>query len=152
MNKLPSFSLKDSQGNIHSNQDCQGCYTLLYFYPKDDTTGCTKQACLYRDLKVELLEKGIKIIGVNPAPSHQKFETKYELNFPILCDDQLDLCKKMEVWKEKSMYGRKYMGVERSCFLINPDGIIVWEKRNVSLAGHQEELLKVVETFLIHNN
>ena len=116
--------------------------TMLYFYPKDNTSGCTKEACDFRDNMNRLLAY-TNVIGVSPdsIASHQKFQQKQGLNFMLVADVNHELAQKYGVWKEKSMYGRKYMGIERSTFVLNEKGEIVKEWRKVKVAGHVEEVL-----------
>lgn len=123
--------------------------TILYFYPKDNTSGCTREACDFRDSMNRLLTYA-NVIGVSPdsISSHQKFQQKQNLNFVLVADINHELAQKYDVWKEKSMYGRKYMGIERSTFIINKKGEIVKEWRKVKVAGHIEEVLN----FLKENN
>ncbi len=116
---------------------------VLYFYPKDNTSGCTQEACDFRDNMNRLTSKAT-IIGVSPdsIKSHQKFKEKQDLNFILLSDTEHKLAEAFEVWKEKSMYGRKYMGIERSTFIISADGEIEKEWRKVKVKGHVDEILK----------
>ena len=116
---------------------------VLYFYPKDNTSGCTQEACDFRDNMNRLTSKAT-IIGVSPdsIKSHQKFKEKQDLNFILLSDTEHKLAEAFEVWKEKSMYGRKYMGIERSTFIISADGEIEKEWRKVKVKGHVDERLK----------
>lgn len=126
--------------------DFRGRSLVLYFYPKDDTPGCTKEACDFRDLSAEFEAKGAAIVGVSPDPAkkHGKFIEKFALPFPLLADTEKAACEAYGVWVEKSMYGRKYMGVERTTFLIDGDGIIrqVWPK--VKVTGHAAEILEQI--------
>jgi peroxiredoxin Q/BCP len=121
---------------------------ILYFYPKDDTPGCTKEACDFRDLSAEFGEKNAVILGVSPddEKKHLKFIQKYGLPFPLLADADTAVCQAYGVWVEKSMYGRKYMGVERTTFLIDGNGVIqrVWPK--VSVTGHAAEILSALDS------
>ena len=118
---------------------------VLYFYPKDNTSGCTQEACDFRDNMNRLTSKAT-IIGVSPdsIKSHQKFKEKQNLNFILLSDTEHKLAEAFEVWKEKSMYGRKYMGIERSTFIISADGEIEKEWRKVKVKGHVDEILKLL--------
>ena len=119
--KAPDFSLLNDEGQKFSIKDLKGKKVILYFYPKDDTSGCTKEACDFRDSIKVFEKKNAVIIGISKdsVKSHQKFKSKYKLPFTLLSDENLDVLKKYDVWKEKSMYGRKYMGVERTTFIID---------------------------------
>lgn len=133
---------KDGTATKFSEKDLSGTQTVLYFYPKDNTSGCTKEACDFRDNMNRLLPYA-KVIGVSPdsVASHQKFQQKQNLNFMLVADVNHELAVKYGVWKEKSMYGRKYMGIERSTFLLNAKGQIEKEWRKVKVAGHVDEVL-----------
>lgn len=150
--KAPAFTLCDQDGKKHSLKDYAGKSVVLYFYPKDDTSGCTKEACEFRDLKAKFARAKAVILGVSPddEKSHRKFIDKHELNFTLLADPKgadgdPKVCLKYGVWQEKSMYGRKYMGVVRTTYLIGPDGKIArrWDK--VKVADHAEEVLEAVK-------
>jgi len=119
---------------------------VLYFYPKDNTSGCTKEACDFRDNMSRLLPYA-NVIGVSPdsIASHQKFQQKQSLNFTLLADVEHKLAEKYGVWKEKSMYGRKYMGIERSTFVLNAQGKIIKEWRKVKVSGHVDEVLAFLQ-------
>lgn len=133
---------KDGKQVEFNPDDWRGKRTVLYFYPKDNTSGCTKEACDFRDNMSRLLPYAA-VIGVSPdsIASHQKFQQKQNLNFTLVADTEHLLALKYEVWKEKSLYGRKYMGIERSTFVIAPDGTIEKEWRKVKVAGHVDEVL-----------
>ena len=142
---FPEFSLPDQNGELHTRASMKGSPTILYFYPKDDTSGCTTESCEFRDLMPKF--EGAKVFGVSPdgAKSHLKFIKKYDLNFPLLSDEEKTLLEKLGIWVEKSMYGRKYMGVQRTTVLLDSDGKVVkvWEK--VSPAGHAAEVLAALQ-------
>lgn len=142
----PDFSAADEQGKTHSLKDYKGRTVVLYFYPKDNTSGCTTESCGFRDSFAAYRTKKAVVLGVSPdsAKSHQNFKQKYELPFPLLVDEGKTLCQAYGVWKEKSMYGRKYMGVERSTFVIGPDGRIKAAWRKVSVPGHVDEVLQAI--------
>jgi thioredoxin-dependent peroxiredoxin len=125
--KAPNFSLTSDDGKKVSLADFKGKYLVLYFYPKDLTSGCTTQACDFRDNLAGLKKLSASVVGVSkdPIEQHQKFRDKYDLNFPLLADDAGKACEAYGVWKEKSMYGRKYMGIERTTFIIGPDSKIL---------------------------
>jgi thioredoxin-dependent peroxiredoxin len=128
----PDFSGRTQDGSTLSLQDFRGRYVALYFYPKDDTPGCTKQACAFRDAFAELKEKQVVVIGVSadPADSHLQFATKFSLPFPLLADEDRRIVTAYGVWREKNLYGKISMGIERSCFLIGPGGTLlkIWRK------------------------
>ena len=137
---FPDFSLPDQDGKIVTNQDLKGTKTVIYFYPKDDTPGCTVEACNFRDLSPSY--SGARVIGVSPdsPKSHTKFIGKFNLNFTLLADTDHKLAEACGVWVEKSMYGKSYMGVERSTFLIDETGTIVKIWRKVKPDGHAQEI------------
>lgn len=141
---FPAFSLPDQDGNTVTNADLAGAKAILYFYPKDDTSGCTVEACEFRDSMPKF--SGARVLGVSPdsPKSHQKFIAKYDLNFQLLADEAHALAEACGVWVEKSMYGKKYMGVERSTFLIDEHGIVTHAWRKVTPAGHADEVLAAV--------
>lgn len=139
----PEFTLPASDGSAVSLSGLRGKTVLLYFYPKDDTPGCTTEACSFRDAWGELRRRGVVVLGVSrdTVKSHQKFVAKYSLPFPLLADEGGVVAQRYGVWVEKSMYGKTYMSMARTSFLINPDGMIghVWEK--VKPEGHATEVL-----------
>ena len=141
--KAPDFSSKDQNGKDISLSDFAGKRVVLYFYPKDDTPGCTKEACSFRDADDIFREKGITVLGVSTdsEKSHQKFISKYQLPFDLLADVDKKIVEDYGVWGEKSMYGRKYMGTFRKTFLID-DGKIVKIFEKVDVAKHADEVLK----------
>ncbi len=123
----PDFALLNDQGELVRLSDFRGKKVILYFYPKDDTSGCTTQACGFRDSYPQIVEQNAVVLGVSPdsQQSHQKFKTKHNLPFILLVDDQHTVAEAYGVWVEKSMYGKKYMGIERSHFVIDTDGHII---------------------------
>lgn len=139
----PDFTLPTDGGGSVTLSRFRGKKVVLYFYPKDDTTGCTKQACAFRDSDSDFANFGAVIIGVSKdsVASHDKFKKKYLLPFILASDEKSDVCERYGVWVQKSMYGRKYMGIERTTFLIDEKGVIrqIWPK--VSITGHIEEVL-----------
>lgn len=145
--KAPSFMLPTDGGGTVSLKDLKGQTIVLYFYPKDDTSGCTTEACAFRDALPDFSKVKAAVIGVSkdPVTKHDKFKEKYELNFPLGSDEEGKVCDAYGTWVEKSMYGRKYMGIERSTFLIDSKGVIraVWRK--VKVPGHVDEVLKAVQ-------
>lgn len=141
--KAPVFSLPDQKGTIHKLADYKGQWVLLYFYPKDDTPGCTKEACMIRDSWPKFKKLGIQVFGVSvdSVKSHGKFVKKYDLPFTLLADEDKALVKKYGVWGKKKFMGREYMGTNRTSFLIDPAGKIVKVYENVKPDGHAEEVL-----------
>jgi len=144
----PAFKLQDDQGNWVSLADFRGEHVVLYFYPKDDTSGCTAEAKDFTCLIDDFGRAGADVIGISPdsAASHRKFRDKYGLGVRLLADEGRAAADAYGVWVEKSMYGRKYMGVERSTFLIDKTGKIARSWRNVRVPGHAEEVLEAVKT------
>lgn len=144
--KAPSFSLPDTNGKKVSLKDFLGKRVILYFYPKDMTSGCTKEACDFRDNFPNFNKLNIQIIGISPdsIESHKKFAEKYNLPFILLSDEKKDVIQKYGVWKEKSLYGKKYMGVERTTFIIDENGKIMHIFPKVKVNGHVEEILKIL--------
>ena len=140
--KAPAFSLKDAEGNTVKLADLKGKYVVLYFYPKDMTPGCTTEACDFRDEHTALKKAGAVVLGVSPdtAKSHVKFAEKHALPFPLLVDEDHAVAEKYGAWGEKSLYGRKFLGIIRSTFLIGPDGKIVETWPKVKVANHVEEV------------
>jgi len=134
----PDFTLPADDGSTVTLSELRGSRVILYFYPKDDTSGCTAQACEFRDSLPAIEEKGARVLGVSPDPvrSHQKFKSKYDLNFPLLADEDHQVAEAYGVWKEKSMYGRTYWGIERSTFLIDEEGRIARAWRKVKPKGN----------------
>lgn len=142
---FPEFSLSDQDGKVHTLESIKGSKTILYFYPKDDTSGCTTEACEFRD-SIPAFE-GAKVFGISPdsVKSHAKFAAKYGLNFPLLADEDHALLEAAGVWVEKSMYGKKYMGVERTTVLLDEAGSVVRVWNKVKPAGHAAEVLAALK-------
>jgi peroxiredoxin Q/BCP len=144
--KAPAFTLKDQHGETHALSDYEGRPVVLYFYPKDDTPGCTAEACAFRDNLPKFTPGKAAILGVSilDEASKAKFAEKYGLNFPLLADPDHEVADKYGAWQERSMYGRKFMGVARVTYLIGADGKVVrrWDK--VKVDGHAEEVLDAV--------
>jgi thioredoxin-dependent peroxiredoxin len=140
----PDFTLPTDGGGSVTLSSLKGQQVILYFYPKDDTTGCTAEACGFRDAEASFRGAKTKVIGISKdsVASHDKFKKKYELPFTLASDKDGHTCEDYGIWKEKSMYGRTYMGIERTTFLIGADGVIkrVWNK--VKVTGHVAEVLK----------
>ncbi len=142
----PDFTLPTDGGGEISLSALKGKPVVLYFYPKDDTSGCTKEAMGFRDTMADFARAGAAVVGVSKdsIAKHDKFKAKYELNFPLVSDEDGPLCAAYGVWVEKSMYGRKYMGIERATFLIGGDGRIARVWRKVKVPGHVDEVLAAV--------
>ncbi|MDQ0317704.1 thioredoxin-dependent thiol peroxidase [Amorphus orientalis] len=145
--QAPDFTLPtDTLGDI-SLSGLSGKSVVLYFYPKDDTPGCTKEAVGFSELLPRFSERGVEVIGISPdsVARHSKFRAKHELGVPLASDEDKSVCQSYGVWVEKSMYGRTYFGVERSTFLIAPDGTIAKIWRKVKVPGHAEAVLEAAE-------
>jgi len=142
----PSFTLPSSDGSEVSLSDFKGKNVVLYFYPKDDTPGCTTEACSFRDDLSAFKRKGAVVLGisVDGIESHQKFAEKYSLSFPLLSDEGKKVVKAYGVWKEKNLYGRKYMGTERTTFIIDKQGIITHIFPKVHVDSHSKEVLDIL--------
>lgn len=141
--KAPSFSLPTDDGSTISLKDLKGKSVVLYFYPKDMTPGCTTEACDFRDSAAAFKKRKSVVLGVSrdSVSRHESFRDKYKLNFPLLADEDGEVCKAYGVWKEKSLYGRKFMGIERTTFVIGPDGKIKKIFAKVKVKGHAEAVL-----------
>lgn len=141
--KAPAFELPDQNGTIHTLEEYQGKKVILYFYPRDNTPGCTKQACGFAERYPQFLEKGAVVIGVSKdsVASHKKFEEKYSLPFTILSDPERKVIEAYDVWKEKKNYGKISMGVVRTTYLIDENGIIVRANDKVKAADDPEKML-----------
>ncbi len=150
MKSAPAFSLKNQDSKMVSLSDYAGQWLLLYFYPKDDTPGCTKEACNFRDWKEYLAEKGLEVVGISKdSPvSHSKFAKKHNLNFTLLSDPDAVAIKAYEAYGEKKMFGKTYLGIKRNSYLINPKGQIVKSYLNVNPAKHISEITKDFENFI----
>jgi peroxiredoxin Q/BCP len=144
--RAPSFCLPSAEGTKISLKDFKGKKIVLYFYPKDSTSGCTKEACSFQENIPSLRRKGSVLLGVSAdsVSSHNKFASRYGLSFPLLSDEKKDILKAYGVWKEKSLYGRKYMGIERTTFLIDERGKITHIFSKVKVEGHAQDVLDVL--------
>jgi len=144
--KAPKLAGTTANGGTLKLGDLQGRWTVLYFYPKDNTTGCTREAQDFRDLHPKFKRRGAEIIGVSrdSAKSHAGFAEKYSLPFPLVADTDEKWCEAFDVFHEKKLYGRKFMGVVRSTFLIDPDGKLVKEWRGVKVPGHAQAVLDAI--------
>lgn len=142
----PDFTLPSDGGTSVALSSFRGRKVILYFYPKDDTSGCTTQACDLRDALPRIEEAGAMVLGVSPDPvrSHEKFKAKYDLNFPLLADEDHSVAEAYGVWVEKSMYGRTYMGIERSTFVIDETGHLTKVWRKVTPKGHADRVLEAI--------
>jgi peroxiredoxin Q/BCP len=144
--KAPDFSLPSSEGEEVSLKDLRGKKVVLYFYPKDDTSGCTKEACSFSENLGRVKKKGAVIYGVSADSigSHEKFIDKYSLSFPLLSDESRETIKAYGVWQQKSLYGKKYMGIVRTTFIIDERGKIAHIFEKVKVEGHTEEVLSAL--------
>ena len=148
--KAKEFNLPDESGEFHKLSNYHGRWVVLYFYPKDDTPGCTKEACVFRDGLSQLEELGVAVLGVSKdsPKSHQKFKEKYHLNFPLLSDESKEVIQAYGAWGEKSFMGRKFYGVLRKTYLIDPDGEVKKIYEKVDPTKHSAEILAEVKAFL----
>lgn len=144
--KAPSFELYDQNGTLHKLEDYKGKKVILYFYPKDNTPGCTKEACGYNGNLSSFNDKNVVILGISKdsVSSHKKFESNFGLGFTLLSDENLDAIKKYDVWKEKKNYGKTYMGILRTTYLINEEGIIVFANDKVKAASDALTMLEKI--------
>ncbi len=144
--RAPDFTLQTTGGSEVRLSDFRGKKVVLYFYPKDNTSGCTKEACSFQENLGAIRRKGAVLLGVSAdsPESHEKFADKYELSFPLLSDQAKEVCKAYGVWKEKSLYGRKYMGIERTTFVIDEHGKIQRVFPKVKVEGHTNEVLSAL--------
>ena len=145
--KAPAFTLKDQAGKTHSLKDYAGKPLVLYFYPKDDTPGCTKESCQFRDHLPKFKKSKAAIFGVSilDEASKKRFADKFDLNFPLLADAGHEVAEKYGVWQKKSLYGRQFMGIVRTTYLIGPYGKVAKRWDNVKVDGHAEEVLAAVQ-------
>jgi peroxiredoxin Q/BCP len=144
--KAPDFTVMDDKGEKVKLADLKGKKVVLYFYPKDDTPGCTKEACAFRDGLDKIKKRGAVVLGVSAdsVESHKKFKSKFDLNFPLLADSDKKMIEAYGVWKEKSMYGKRYMGIERTTFVIDENGKIAHIFPKVKVDQHYDEVLKAL--------
>lgn len=144
--KAPAFSLPDQNGDIHTLEEYRGRKVILYFYPKDNTAGCTKQACGFAERYPQFVEKGAVVLGVSrdSVKSHKNFETKYELPFTLLSDPELTVIQAYDVWKEKKNYGKVSMGVVRTTYLIDEEGVIIRAMDKVKAADNPQQMLEAL--------
>jgi peroxiredoxin Q/BCP len=141
--RAPAFTLTADDGSKVCPSDLKGRPVVLYFYPRDDTPGCTREACAFRDRKAELQKHGAAVLGVSTdsLESHRSFRDKFELNFPLLVDADHNVAERYGAWREKNMYGKKSMGIQRSTFLIDSDGKVAKVWKQVKVDGHDEQVL-----------
>ncbi|MCU0411593.1 MAG: thioredoxin-dependent thiol peroxidase [Bacteroidetes bacterium] len=146
--KAPDFALPSTDGTIMRLKDLKGKKTVLYFYPKDNTSGCTKEACAFQENLAGVKKAGAAIVGVSAdsIASHQKFAGKFGLQFPLISDESREMLSAYGVWKQKSMYGRKYFGIERTTFVIDEKGIVRHIFEKVKVNGHVDEVLTVLRS------
>lgn len=144
--KAPAFTLTADDGSKVRLADLAGSPVVLYFYPKDDTPGCTKEACAFRDLKKDLQKHGAKVFGVSAddVASHVKFRDKFKLNFPLLADGDHAVAEKYGAWREKNMYGKVSMGIQRSTYLIDAKGKVAKVWKRVQVDGHDQKVLEAL--------
>lgn len=144
--KAPEFTLPDQNGVMHTLSDYRGQKVILYFYPKDNTAGCTKQACGFGDRYPQITEKGAVVLGVSKdsVASHKRFEEKYGLPFTLLSDPEIQVIKAYDVWQEKKNYGKISMGVVRTTYLIDEDGVIIQALDKVKAADNPQEMLDLL--------
>ena len=143
----PAFTLTDQHGRTHRLADYAGRWVALYFYPRDDTPGCTKQACSLRDGHAGLARRGVVVLGVSPddEASHARFADKFSLPFPLLADTSVGVCQRYGVWQRRSLYGRSFMGVARTTYLIDPQGRVAHRWDKVKVDEHADEIAERVD-------
>jgi peroxiredoxin Q/BCP len=141
--KAPAIKAATDGNGTFSLASVKGSWLVLYFYPKDDTSGCTAEACGFRDTMQDITAMGVTVVGVSPdtPKKHDAFKKKYDLNFALVSDEDHAVCEAYDTWKEKSMYGRKYMGVERTTYIIDPKGKIAATFAKVSVPGHVDAVI-----------
>jgi peroxiredoxin Q/BCP len=144
----PDIALPDETGTVHRLADQRGRWTIVYFYPKDDTPGCTAEACAFRDARADYEEAGATVLGISPddVKSHAKFARKHGLEFTLLADIGAKVCNAYGVWKEKSMYGRTFLGVERTTLVIDQDGVVRKVFSKVKVNGHAGAVLDAIQS------
>jgi len=145
--KAPDFTLPDQSGSIRSLKDFKGKKLVLYFYPRDNTSGCTKEACAFQNNLTRLRRKGVEVVGVSAdsVQSHEKFADKYDLKFPLLSDEKKEVIKAYKAWKKKKMYGKEYFGIERTTYVLDDKGKIASIFPKVKVDGHVDEVSKVLD-------
>jgi peroxiredoxin Q/BCP len=145
--KAPAFTLVSDSGEKVKLSDQAGSPVVLYFYPRNDTPGCTREACNFRDRLQDITQLGAKVFGVSPddVKSHEKFRDKYRLNFPLLADPEHKVAEKYGAWREKNMYGKKTMGIQRSTYLIDAAGKVVRVWKKVRVDGHDAQVIEALQ-------
>jgi peroxiredoxin Q/BCP len=146
----PDFSLKDQRGRSHQLSDYRGSWVVLYFYPRDNTPGCTKEACQFRDYSRDLKRRGAAVLGVSPQgeQSHARFAEKYDLPFPLLVDADCDIASRFGVFREKRVFGKTGLGIVRTTFLIDPEGVVAERFDHVKVADHAQQVLDRLDALL----
>lgn len=141
--QAPPVDLPDERGALHRLAEQRGRWTIVYFYPEDDTPGCTTEACQFRDLDESIRDEGADVWGISPdgSDSHRRFREKFELPFTLLSDQDHGVAQAYGAWTLRQSYGREYMGIQRSSFLVDPDGLIAWAWPKVKADGHAAEVL-----------
>lgn len=144
--RAPDFTLSADDGRKVRLGDLKGKPVVLYFYPKDDTPGCTREACAFRDQQAKLKEFGAAVLGISPdsVESHAKFRDKYSLNFPLLSDPQHKIAEQYGAWREKNMYGKQSLGIQRSTYLIDAEGKVARLWKRVTVDGHDDQVLEAL--------
>ncbi len=144
--KAPAFTLTADDGSKVRLADLQGSPVVLYFYPKDDTPGCTREACAFRDSQAAFKKLGAQVYGISPddVASHEKFRDKYDLNFPLLADPGHKMAEKYGAWREKNMYGKKSFGIQRSTYVLDAEGKVAKLWKSVKVDGHDQHVLKAL--------
>jgi peroxiredoxin Q/BCP len=142
----PDFSLPADDGRTVKLSSLRGRPVVVYFYPRDDTPGCTREACAFRDRQAEMAKSGAVVVGISPdsVESHERFREKYGLNFPLLADKHHRVAERYGAWREKNMYGKKSMGIQRSTFLVDAEGRVAKVWRSVKVDGHDEQVLSTL--------
>jgi peroxiredoxin Q/BCP len=149
--KVPAVTLTADDGSKVKLSELKGSPVVLYFYPADDTPGCTREACAFRDRSAELKKLGAKVFGISPddVASHVKFKGRFQLNFPLLADPDHKVAEKFGAWREKNMYGKKLMGIVRSTFLIGADGVIQKVWKSVKVDGHDAKVIEALKELAV---
>ena len=147
MKQAPDFTLPDQNGQNHSLEDYKGKWLVLYFYPQDDTPGCTTEACAFRDEREVIAEHGAEVVGISKdsVASHKRFAEKYDLNFTVLSDPDHQIIEAYGAWSPKKMFGRDFLGTIRTTFIISPEGDIAREFPNVAPKGHALEIIQALD-------
>ena len=145
--KAPAWTLPDDRGTKIKSSELKGKPVVLYFYPRDDTPGCTKEACAFRDRYDELTERDVHLFGISAdsAESHAKFREKHNLPFPLLADEKRTVCEKFGAWREKNLYGKKSMGIQRSTYLIDAEGKVAKLWKRVKVDGHEQQVIDAID-------